>query len=123
MIETEIRVPLEAIDAKVDPLLAQMGDWPEKVLLVWCARIDKYGCYQWEGVNGLACFDDPEVVALYREDGWTNFPGESTEIIERTFQEARQIAKDRPPEGNVVCLLFLDPVYKRGERPLIHYIR
>src|SRR5688572_25448667 len=95
------------------PLLGLEDTFPDSLFLLYHPRTEKYGCYCHHGVHGLACFSTE--AGAFRFAEWIDLSG--MQSMEITFDEAREIAKDRPPP--VVALMLLDKL----EDPLIHYVR
>lgn len=100
-------------DALVQPILGLDNDFPDVVYLLTHPASGKYGCYCHEGVHGLACFSTE--AAAFRFAEWIDLSGMTTE--ELTFDEAREVAKDRPPP--IVSLMLLDSL----TNPKIHFVR
>ena len=73
----------------------------------------KFGCYIHEGIHGLACFESQVNANLFA----TDFDVAEMTIRHVTFDEAREIAKDRP--APVVCLMLLD----NPAEPTLHFVR
>jgi hypothetical protein len=65
-----------------------------------------------ENVNGLACFPDPDEATTYMG----LLAGLSGEIVTKSFEEAREIAKSKP----VLSCLFL---FVGGKIVEVHYVR
>jgi hypothetical protein len=87
--------------------------FPDHLFVLHHPASDRYGCFQYEGVIGLACFSQEKDAAnfgsLIQLDGLT--------VFEVSFDEARDIAKARPLP--VTSIMLLDEI----SRPLIHYVR
>lgn len=95
------------------PILGIESDWPAVVYLLYHPPTRKYGCYCYNGIHGLACFSSEQ--GAYRFAEWIDLSGMTT--VETTFDEAREIAKERPMP--IVSLMLLD----RLDDPVIHYVR
>ncbi len=95
------------------PILGLTDDFPNIVFVVRHVPSNKYGCYCHDGIHGLACFST--------ESGAKEF-GEMIGMVgmhpeEVGFDEAREIAKDRPLP--ITSLMLLDDL----DDPSIHYVR
>ncbi len=95
------------------PLLGLDDTFPDKVFVLHHAPTKRFGCFCHEGVHGLACFSSE--AGAFRFAEWIDLSGMQTQ--ELTFDEAREVAKDRPMP--VVSLMLLDQI----NDPKIHYIR
>jgi hypothetical protein len=95
------------------PLLGLDETFPDKLYVLHHAPSKRYGCYLFDGVHGLACFSTEGGAIRFSE--WIDLSGMQTE--ELSFEEARQVAKDRPMP--VVSLMLLDQI----NDPKIHYVR
>ncbi len=94
--------------------IADLGlEFPASVYVLYHAATQKYGCYCVQSVHGLACFSTE--TNAYRFLEWLDLSGMTA--MEVTFDEAREIAKDRPEF--VVSLMLLDDM----QNPVIHYVR
>lgn len=87
--------------------------FPERVFLLHHPASGKYGCYCHQTVHGLACFSTE--ARAFRFSEWLDLGGMVTEEV--AFDEARDIAKERPLP--IVSLMLLDSL----EKPQIHYVR
>jgi hypothetical protein len=87
--------------------------FPETLYVLHHPASNRYGCFCHEGVHGLACFSTED--GAFRFSEWIDLSGMCTR--ELSFDEAREIAKERPLP--VVSLMLLDNL----NSPLIHYIR
>jgi hypothetical protein len=87
--------------------------FPEKLYVLHHPSSNRYRCYQHEGIHGLACFSTEEGAVRFAE--WIDLIGMTTR--EMSFDEARQVAKDRPLP--VVSLMLLDSI----QSPVIHFVR
>lgn len=95
------------------PILGLDEIFPDSLYLLFHSNSGKYGCYCHQGVHGLACFSTE--AGAFRFAEWIDLSG--MQSVEITFDEAREVAKDRPLP--VVALMLLD----RLDQPLIHFIR
>ncbi len=95
------------------PILGLEGDFPDTVYVSYHPNTGRYGCYCYQGVHGLACFSAESGAIRFAE--WLDLSG--MQVVELSFDEARDVAKDRPLP--VVALMLLD----RMDEPKIHYVR
>lgn len=95
------------------PVLGIENDFPEQLFLLFHPGTGKYGCYCHNGVHGVACFTSE--AGAFRFAEWIDLSGMSS--VEVPFDEAREIAKQRPLP--IVSLMLLD----RMTDPQIHYVR
>lgn len=95
------------------PLMGLDETFPENLYVLHHPSSNRYGCYQHDGIHGLACFSTAEGAIRFAE--WIDLSGMATR--ELTFDEAREVAKDRPLP--VVSLMLLDSI----QSPKIHYVR
>lgn len=95
------------------PLIGLEETFPDKLFVLHHPSSDRYGCFCHEGVHGLACFSNEGGAFRFAE--WIDLSGMMTR--ELTFDEAREVAKQRPMP--VVSLMLLD----RLDEPQIHYVR
>lgn len=95
------------------PILGLDTEFPDQLVILQQNNTDRFGCYCHEGVHGLACFSE-EARALGFADR-NDLQGMA--CLEVSFDEAREIAKNRPMP--VVALILLD----RLDAPQIHYVR
>jgi hypothetical protein len=96
-----------------EPLLGLGEEFPEVVYVSFHRASGRYGCYCHQGVHGLACFSTESGAMRFTE--WIDLAGMT--VIELTFDEARDVAKERPLP--VVALMLLD----RMDQPRIHFVR
>jgi hypothetical protein len=100
-------------DPLVMPLLGLDNGFPDDLFVLHHAPTNRYGCYNHQGTHGLACFSSQGSAFRFGEyidlDGLT--------IMSLTFDEAREVAKERPMP--VVSMMLLDNM----SDPIIHYIR
>ncbi|MCW5937506.1 MAG: hypothetical protein KIT11_09395 [Fimbriimonadaceae bacterium] len=87
--------------------------FPDVVFVLRHPPSGKYGCYCHEGVHGLACFSTE--LGAFRFAEWIDLSGMS--CMEVSFDEAREIAKDRPLP--IVSVMLLDNLAS----PAIHFVR
>jgi len=95
------------------PLLGLDDTFPDKLFVLHHPSSDRYGCFCHQGVHGLACFTREGDAFRFAE--WIDLSGMMTR--ELSFDEAREVAKQRPMP--VVSLMLLDQI----EQPQIHYVR
>lgn len=95
------------------PLLGITESFPDRLFLLTHPSTGKFGCYCHQGVHGLACFSTEGGAFRFAE--FIDLSGMSS--MEVSFDEARDIAKDRPMP--VVSLMLLDKI----DDPVIHYVR
>lgn len=95
------------------PILGLDNEFPNTVFIVRHNPTSKYGCYCYDGTHGLACFSTQSGAENFA--GWIDMPGMSSEEV--SFDEAREVAKDRPLP--IVSLMLLDDM----ESPRIHFVR
>lgn len=98
---------------KTAPMLGLEDTFPEALIVLHHPASGKYGCYCHEGVHGLACFTSENSAFRFAE--WIEYSGMVAQEV--TFDEARDIAKNRPMP--VVSLMLLDNL----SEPKIHYVR
>ena len=101
------------VETFTEALLGLEDNFPDQLFLLFHPASSKYGCYCHEGVHGLACFTSESCAFRFAE--WIDLSGMC--CIEVSFDEARQIAKDRPLP--IVSLMLLDSL----NEPKIHYVR
>lgn len=94
-------------------LLGLDEDFPNEVYVLHHPNSDRYGCFCHEGVHGLACFRSEKGAFRFAE--WIDLSGMITK--ELSFDEAREVAKERPLP--VISVMLLD----NPDDPQIHYIR
>lgn len=95
------------------PLLGLDCEFPDALYLLFQPTSQKYGCYCHGGVHGLACFSSES--AAFRFAELIDLNGM---IAQKTsFDEAREIAKERPMPVN--ALMLLDSI----TNPVIHFVR
>ena len=108
------RDPLTVADVP-SPLDGLDDVFPDR-LVVLKARDDRYVCFGLRArepkIDGLACFTTPN-----RAVWLINTIPEPCEPVEVTFDEAREIAKDRA--APLTALLLLDD----PDKPEVHWIR
>jgi hypothetical protein len=96
-----------------EPLLGLELEFPESLHLLYHPASDRYGCYRYDGIHGLACFSDE--AGAFRFAEFIDLSGMTTKKV--SFEQAREIAKDRPKP--VVALMLLDDM----AAPQIHYVK
>lgn len=87
--------------------------FPDTLYVLYHPASGRYGCYCHERVHGLASFSNENLAFRFSEH--IELPGLMTQ--ELTFDEAREVAKERPLP--VVALMLLDNM----DDPKIHYVR
>lgn len=95
------------------PVLGLENDFPSKLFILKHEPSGKFGCYSHDGVHGLACFSTEDGAFLF--GSYIELPGMLA--LEVTFDEARQVAQDRPMP--IVSIMLLDDM----DDPQIHYVR
>ena len=95
------------------PLLGLDETFPDSLFLLHHPASGKYGCYCHDGVHGLAAFSTESGAFRFAE--WIDLSGMS--CVQVSFEEAREVAKDRPMP--VTSLMLLD----RMDDPKIHFVR
>jgi hypothetical protein len=95
------------------PLLGLDDTFPDKLYVLHHPSSDRYGCFCHDGIHGLACFSTESGAVRFSE--WIDLSGMATR--ELSFEEAREVAKQRPMP--VVALMLLDKMTD----PSIHYVR
>ncbi len=101
------------VETQLQPVLGIEETFPDRLYLLYHPTTQKYGCYRYEGIDGLACFSTES--AAFRFAEWIDLSGLVT--CEVDFDEAREIAKARPLP--VVSLMLLDSL----QSPRIHFVR
>jgi hypothetical protein len=113
MIETS-HIFLKAMQQLLDlPIVGLDDTFPDELYVLHHPASNRYGCFCHEGVHGLACFTHES--AAFRFAEWIDLSGMATRQV--TFDEAREVAKERPLP--VVSLMLLDSL----NDPIIHYVR
>jgi hypothetical protein len=97
----------------VQPLLGLGEDFPDILFVLHHPSTGRYGCYCHQGIHGLASFSSEASAIRFAE--WIDLSGMT--VAELSFDEAREVAKQRPLP--VVALMLLDQM----EEPKIHYVR
>ena len=95
------------------PLMGLDETFPENLFVLHHPASNRYGCFCHEGIHGLAAFSTESAAVRFAE--WIDLVGMTT--CEVTFDEAREVAKDRPTP--VVSLMLLDSL----QSPKIHFVR
>ncbi len=95
------------------PVLGLDTDFPNTLYVLKHEPSGKYGCYKHDGVHGLACFSTQLAAAEF--GSYIELSGMLS--LEVKFDEARQIAQDRPLP--IVSIMLLDDM----DSPQIHYVR
>jgi len=87
--------------------------FPDVLYVLHHPASNRYGCFEHEGIHGLACFSTENGALRFAE--WIALSGMTTNQV--TFDTARKLAKDRPLP--VVSLMLLDVI----NDPRIHFVR
>ena len=95
------------------PLMGLDEMFPDELYVLHHPASNRYGCFEHEGIHGLACFSTEVGAVRFAE--WIALSGMTTNRV--TFEEARKLAKDRPLP--VVSLMLLDVI----NDPKIHFVR
>ncbi len=95
------------------PIIGLDEVFPDKLFVLHHPSSDRYGCFCHDGVHGLACFSSESGAVRFSE--WIDLTGMTTQEV--SFDEAREVAKQRPMP--VVAIMLLD----RMEDPQIHFVR
>src|ERR1700722_18926179 len=95
------------------PLIGLDETFPDRLFVLHHASPSRYVCFCHDGVHGLACFSYE--AAAFRFAEWIDLSGMATKEV--SFDEAREVAKERPMP--VVSLMLLDQI----EHPQIHFVR
>jgi hypothetical protein len=97
----------------INPLLGLDTDFPSQIYLVFHPATKRYGCYRHQGIHGLASFSSVAKAVEFGKQIELN----GLSIVQMTFDEARDVAKERPMP--VTALMLLDNM----SDPKIHFIR
>ena len=97
----------------IQPILGLDNEFPEIVFVLHHVTSKRYGCYCHQNVHGLACFSTESGAAKFGQ--FIDLDG--LKIIQLSFDDARDVAKDRPMP--VTAIMLLDNM----SDPKIHYIR
>ena len=95
------------------PLMGLDEMFPDELYVLHHPASNRYGCFEHEGIHGLACFSTEVGAVRFAE--WIALSGMTTNRV--TFEEARKLAKDRPLP--VVSLMLLDVI----NDPKSHFVR
>lgn len=95
------------------PALGLDLEFPDQLFVLHHPSTDRYGCFRHDGIHGLACFSSESGAIQFAQ--LIDLSGMKTR--ELSFDEARDVAKDRPLP--VVSLMLLD----RMDDPQIHFVR
>lgn len=104
------------IDFIEDTDIAPFGldnEFPEKLYVVEYPQEGKYGCYVYQGIHGLATFEQEGKAILFTE--FINLSG--LKITQVDFDEAREIAKSRPLP--ITVMYIMDDF----DNPIVHYVK
>src|SRR5690606_37210079 len=94
------------------PVIGLENDFPERVFIIKHPPSNRYGCYCFDGIHGLACFSSEDGAVKFST--WLDLNGMTAEEV--SFDQAREIAKERP--ALIVSVMLLDNM----EDPKIHYV-
>ena len=97
----------------VMPLLGLDTEFPDSVYVLHHSPTKRYGCYCHQGVHGLACFSSQGGAVNFGE--FIDLDGLS--IMQLSFDDAREVAKERPMP--VTALMLLDNM----SDPKVHFVR
>lgn len=95
------------------PVLGLDTSFPNTLYVLKHEPTGKFGCYSHDGIHGLACFSSESGAQSF--GSFIQLPGMLS--LEVSFDEARQIAQDRPLP--IVSLMLLDDM----DSPEIHFVR
>ncbi len=98
----------------MQPLLGLDIEFPNKVTLLKHPSTEQYWCLAFDGDHGVVCFSDDTLANAVSEKFGLKPHVHKTV----TFDEAREIARQRS-DPRIVCLLLLDEPNKVQK----HYIR
>ncbi|HLO97754.1 MAG TPA: hypothetical protein VK171_04085 [Fimbriimonas sp.] len=101
------------MQTEILPVLGLDLEFPDQLYVLHHTSTRRYGCYCHQNVHGLACFSTETGAAKFGQ--FIELSG--LQIVELSFEEAREIAKDRPMP--VTSLMLLDNM----SDPMIHYVR
>ena len=101
------------METQLRPILGLDNEFPASVFVLNHVTSKRYGCYCHQNIHGLACFSTEAGAANFGQ--YINLDG--LKIVELTFDEARDVAKERPMP--VTAVMLLDNM----NDPKIHYIR
>ena len=112
-------MPVDQIEANVTyppatSLEKQLNcDFPPRVFALFHTQTGKWGGRNHDGTHGLAVFTAEQSARAFN-----NFlPVAEVEIVNLSFDEAREVAKHRPLP--IICLLLCDDL----DNPKVHYVR
>lgn len=100
-------------DTDTCPFSELDNGFPETLFLIHYVSGDKWGCFAFGELHGLACFRTENNAHEFAD--WIDLTG--MQIVSKTFDEAREIAKSRPMP--IVCMMLLDDL----DDPVIHYVK
>lgn len=95
-----------------DSLAFDLERFPDTLYVSLHASTGKYGCYCYKGVYGLACFSTEFGAERFTER--IDLTGMA--VMEVSFDQAREIAKDRPLPVTAIMLL------NNINDPTIHFV-
>lgn len=92
-------------------------EFPAYGFVIQDSRDKKFSCAIVDSVQGISYFSDPDYALAWALVNHPSIPEENIDIIKVTFDQAREIAKQRPVL--IVALILLD----NHQKPEIHYVR
>lgn len=95
------------------PVLGLETHFPRTLYVLKHEPSGKFGCYSHEGIHGLACFSSEEGACEF--GSFIQLSGMLS--LEVSFDEAREIAQERPLP--IVSIMLLDDI----DDPQIHFVR
>lgn len=95
------------------PIVGLDREFPDELFVVLHASSRRYGCFCHQGIHGLAAFSSRDDAERFRS--LIELAG--LYVVPIAFDEARQVAKERPMP--VVALLLLDNLAD----PVVHFVR
>ena len=97
----------------LSPVLGLGETIPDQLFVLHHPATDRYGCFCHQGIHGVACFSSEDGAARFGE--WIDLGG--MKIRQVSFDEARELAKQRPLPIN--ALILLDNL----QSPNVHFVR
>ena len=94
------------------PLLGLETEFPDVVWALKHPPTEKWGCYKWDGIHGLAVFSAEHFAVQF-----AGYVEEPLVPVEMSFDEARRVAQERPMP--IVAVLLCDDL----NAPKVHYVR
>ena len=87
--------------------------FPEELFVLFHPQSNKHGCYKHQDVTGLAVFSDSHSAIQFTQK--FNVTGLITQEV--SFEEAREIAKNKPEP--IIAVILCDYL----DNPMIHYVK